>query len=99
MTNSYGIKEIRFTKTVYPFCPMGNANYKAVIDVELKPSLKLFDFCEIDKRIEQITNGNFIIEAVAEEVWNIAQEYEPKSLIVKVTGETNGHFPVTVTKY
>jgi hypothetical protein len=98
MENKYQINKICFEKTVYPYCPMGNALYEAVVRVSLEPT-ELFDFVEVDKQIEKLSGESLIIEALTDEVCNLLSVYKPAKLLVQVEAHSNVHFPVTVEKY
>ena len=98
MNNNQGITKIKFTKTIYPFCPLGGDFYRAEIEVTIFPNDELFDFCEIEKQIEKLSMESLIIEDVADAVYKIMLEYNPKDIKIVVNGYSNKHFPVEVTK-
>ena len=98
MENTQKIKRIMFTKTVYPFCPLGKDNYRADIEVTVYPDSELFDFCEVDRKLEALSGQDLLIEDVADKVYALMQKYNPATLSVKVNGYSNRHFPVEVIK-
>lgn len=98
MKNEYGIDEIEFERTIYPFCPMGKDHYKGTVHVNITPQDKLFDFSLIDEKIKKLGEKSLIIEELAAEVFQIMQEYNPAQLEVTIYGESNQHFPVIVRK-
>ena len=98
MKNEFGINMLRFEKTVYPFCPMGNDSYAATIRVEFAPGEEMFDFVKIDKMLKDITGSKWIIEEVTNRVYSLMMNYKPRNLKVVVEAHSNVHFPVTVEK-
>ena len=98
MQNTQGISYIEFTRTIRPFCPLGNDTFDAKITVSLQPDKELFDFCEMDRAIQALSSRRLIAEDVANEVYNLVMAYKPLNLSVRVDAESNTHFPVTVIK-
>lgn len=98
MQNTQGITYIEFTRTIRPFCPLGRDTYSAKITVSLQPDEQLFDFCDVDKAIQELSKKSLIAEDVAKEVYDLIAKYKPVNLCVRIDAESNTHFPVTIIK-
>lgn len=96
--NQEKIDSITFTRNVQPFCPLGDDYYTAEVQVTFMPNQFYPDYIELDKAIQDLGGKSLTIEQLAEKVFDIMQEFEPETLLVTITADSNRHFPVTVSK-
>lgn len=98
MENKQKISKIEFQRTIYPFCPLGEDRYSAKVFVTFIPGNLLFDFIEVDREIQKLSQNDLMAEDVAEKVSQIMNQYNPKDVKVRVDIESNTHFPVSIYK-
>jgi hypothetical protein len=96
--NKEKISRVTFTMAICPFCPLGGDYYKAEITVQFDVEGSYPDYIEMDKAIQELGGQPLNIEQVAEAVYNIVDEFKPKSQKVSIYAESNTHFPVVVEK-
>lgn len=96
--NKEKISNIYFTRSICPFCPLGEDYYNAEVSVDFDVGDSYPDYIEVDTAIQELSGKSLTIEQVCEEVFKIMKEFEPRTLSVHVDAKSNKHFPVTVSK-
>lgn len=98
--NVDSIDRIEFSKNITLYCPLGYGYYLAKVSVDITPDEILMDYLDIEEFFKSMEGQEFIIEEAVAKIHDFLKtHYRPLAVIVKVTAESNVHFPVTVTKY
>lgn len=93
------LTNIKFTKTITAYCPLGKDYYTAEINVHFIPDKYLMDYLDEEEYFKSLSGKSYIIEDLVNEVvTHYAEEYEPDSVEVTVNAYNATHFPVQVTK-
>lgn len=99
ITNYQGITDIRFTKELRLYCPMGKDMYTAHVHVQFSPDKEIMDYCETNRFLDEMNQGAFIIEDAIKVIYDhIENSIHPLTLEVSITAESAAHMPVMVTK-
>ena len=90
---------IEMNKTITPFCPMGNKEYTANLNITFKPDEVVPDYIEVTEFLNSLSGKSLIIEDLVVEVINYFKEdYDPQVVRVIIEASSEVHLPVKVSK-
>ena len=92
------VNKMCFSAPATPYCRLGQNYYRAKVEVEIELAKHIVDFCDLETYFKADLNGaDLTVEELCNEVFEtLRNAYKPHS--IKVTVNSDSHFPIAVTK-